>query len=106
MPRRDGTGPMGVGRRIGIGIENCKDLPMPGNSGFGLGRRMGFGFGNGQRRGRRKGFLLGWGCLRNNTASQVMDINSEQHALEEQAEVLQSELDLIKRRLSDINTKN
>ena len=106
MPRRDGTGPMGLGSRAGRGIGDCKDLPMPEDSRFGLGRRMGFGFGNGQGRGRRRGCFSGWGRLGNNAVSQVMDTNFEKHALEAQAQALQSELDLIKQRLSEIDTEN
>lgn len=44
MPRRNGTGPMGMGQMTGRGIGYCTGYAAPGytNAGFGMGRGIGF----------------------------------------------------------------
>lgn len=49
MPRRDGTGPQGVGSRTGRGLGNCAGEQTPTQS-------LGFGRGGGRGLVRRRGF--------------------------------------------------
>lgn len=44
MPRRDGTGPMGMGPMTGRGMGYCAGYAMPefANAGYGMGRGRGF----------------------------------------------------------------
>lgn len=58
MPRRNGTGPMGLGPMTGRGAGNCSGYgfsrsmnPVGGRGGFGFGRGFGCGFGRGFGRG-------------------------------------------------------
>ena len=53
MPRLDGTGPDGKGRKGGRGLGRCKEMPEQGGvelgRGQGLRRNAGGGFGEGHR---------------------------------------------------------
>jgi hypothetical protein len=111
MPRGDRTGPMGQGPRTGRGLGYCSGSETPGyaNSGPGLGFGMGGGGGRGMGggRGRRNMFfatgLPGW--LRFGpfgAPSHTPDPAAEKQALKNQADALQSQLDLIRKRLEDI----
>jgi hypothetical protein len=118
MPRGDGTGPMGMGAMTGRAAGHCSGFGMPGYAnpgpclGFrtGLGRGRGFGGGtgfggggHGWRHWFRATGLPGWMRCRGFASPYYKpDPESEKQALKSQAEALQSELDLIKTRLGEI----
>ena len=126
MPGGDRTGPMGMGAMTGRAAGWCAGSSMPGFStspsrrwggvGFGRGRGGGIGFG-GSRRGRRNMFyatgLPGY-MRRGDYAAdygypgvyQQPDPQMERQMLKDQAEALQAELDMIKKRLSEVEAKN
>jgi hypothetical protein len=127
MPSGDRTGPMGMGAQSGRAAGYCAGFGMPGYAnpvpgrGFGMGlgrgrggRGRGFGFGGGGRGWRHMYFatgLPGWARFGGYAAPygsftpyQNSDPEMERQALNSQAEALQSELDLIKKRLSEIET--
>jgi len=125
MPRGDRTGPLGMGPRTGRAGGWCSGYDMPGYAnpvpgrgfgmGFGRGRRFaGRGFGGGGRGGRYGYFAAGrpgWASFGPYEAPygyptpyRDPDPNQEKQALKNQAEALQSELESIKKRLSDIET--
>jgi hypothetical protein len=116
MPRGDGTGPMGMGPMTGRTAGYCAGFEIPGCANVGPGRGKGMGFGRGRRgggggfgggRGHRHWFyatgLPGW--MRSGAypaAYQKPDPDMEKQALKSQADALQSELELIKKRISEI----
>lgn len=120
MPGGDRTGPMGMGAMTGRAAGYCAGIgapgytnPVPGRSvgmGFGRGRgSCGRGFGGGGR-GWRNMFhatgLPGWMRFGGSAvAYQKPDPEIERQALKNQAEALQSELDFIKKRMGEIETK-
>ena len=118
MPRGDATGPMGRGPMTGRGAGYCAGLDMPGYTNNTVGRGFGMGFrrgtGVGGRRGRGGGFgfrnrfvttgLASFGGIFA-TPNQNADPEAEKQALNYQAEALQSEMDAIKKRLDELNTK-
>jgi hypothetical protein len=119
MPSGDRTGPMGMGARSGRAAGYCAGFGMPGYANPIPGRGFGMGFGRG-RGGGGRGFggggrgwrhmfyatgLPGWARFSGVAAPyQPPDPEAEKQALNSQAEALQSELDLIKKRLSEIET--
>ncbi len=121
MPRGNHTGPMGMGSMTGRGAGYCAGYGMPGyandttgrgfGGGFGRGRGPGF-FGRGWRSGpyyadRLQGMHLGgYGApYAYPPPYQATDPEMERQALNNQAKALQSELDAIKKRLSEMETK-
>jgi hypothetical protein len=117
MPRGDRTGPMGMGPMTGRAAGYCAGLGMPGYAspvpgrgfGMGFGRGRGFwgrGFGGGGRGFRHRYYatgLPGWMGFGGWTPPYWQpEPEFEKQTLKAQAEALQSELDLIKRRLSDL----
>jgi hypothetical protein len=105
MPRGDRTGPGGMGPMTGRGAGYCGGFGM----GFGRGGRFGGGAFGGAGRGWRHWFyatgLPSWMRFGGYTAPYLKpDPDMEKQALREQAESLQSELDFIKKRLSEIET--
>ena len=115
MPSGDRTGPMGMGARSGRAAGYCAGFGMPGYAnpipgrGFGRGRGAGGrGFGGGGHGWRHMFYatgLPGWARFGGYAAPyQPPDPEAEKQALNSQAEALQSELDLIKKRLSEIET--
>ena len=125
MPRGDGTGPMGMGAMSGHAAGYCAGFGMPGytnpapgrglGTGFGRGRgAWGRGFGGGSRGWRHMFYatgLPGWMRFGDNAASygypatyQKPDPEMEKQALKNQAEAMQSALDSINKRLSEIDT--
>lgn len=123
MPRGNGTGPMGMGSRTGRGAGYCAGSGMPGYLNSAPGRGFGAGFGGnvsgrgfgGGRRGRRNMFnatgLPGWLRSGGNipaygypASHQETDPEIEKRALRSQADALQSEMNLINKRLSEIET--
>ena len=116
MPRGDGTGPMGMGSTIGRKAGFCAGFGMAGHANSALGRGSGMGFGRrhgfgGGGRGWRHRFyatgLPGWMRFGEYAAPpQQSGPEMEKQTLENQATALQSELDAIKQRLSEIETGN
>lgn len=126
MPRGDRTGPMGAGPRTGRAAGYCSGSDVPGyaNPTFGRGFGMGFrrgggggrGFGGGGRGWRHMFYATGLpGWMRFGgyaepygypTPFQALDSKAEKQALKDQAEALQSELDFIKKRLDEIESKS
>jgi len=122
MPRGDGTGPMGVGAMTGRAAGYCAGFGMPGYANPAPGRGFGMGFGRGRGFGGRGGGrgwrhmfcatgLPGWMRFGGYAAPygyptpyQKPDPEMEKQELKNQAETLQSELDFIKKRLSEIET--
>jgi len=107
MPRRDGTGPMGTGsNRGGRGLGNCAVpgavLGQQDNAGQGLGQA---GAGRGWRRMFRACAMLG--AVRFGAAASAQDSGStgENQVLVKQNQALQSELDTIKKRLDEMETR-
>jgi hypothetical protein len=117
MPRGDRTGPMGSGPMTGRGMGYCGGSTGPGfispGPGYGFGRGGGFGrgfgrgFGPGRGRGwRHPGFGRFWGypypqatpysTFPPFTEEQEMDV------LEEQAKILEDELNQLKRRQAEL----
>jgi hypothetical protein len=119
MPRKDRTGPMGMGVMTGRAAGYCAGSGMPGYANPEPGRGFGMGFGRG-RGAWSRGFGGGGRGWRNMFHATVMpgwmrfggfaapyqkpDPEMEKQALTNQAEALQSELDLIKKRLGEIET--
>lgn len=104
MPGGNGTGPLGEGPGTGRRAGFCGGAIRPGN----LNPGSGFGFGG--RRGRGgKGFCgvnpasSGWrgfgGWVR---SAQTLEPQTERHILRSQAEALKTQLDLITRRLEEL----
>ncbi|MFA4838531.1 MAG: DUF5320 domain-containing protein [Candidatus Neomarinimicrobiota bacterium] len=104
MPRGDRTGPMGMGPMTGRAAGFCAGNGAPGYTNPVPGR--GFGMGRGGRgRGFRHWFyatgLPGWLRFGGIAApNQQYDPEMEKQAIKNQADLLQSELDSVKQRLS------
>lgn len=90
MPRRDGTGPMGMGSMTGRAMGVCVE-----NKGAGQGFRRGMGLGRG------KGFGRGYG-LNNNVVSIQQD---ELSLLKNQASMLEGTLNNVKEKISKLEQK-
>jgi hypothetical protein len=128
MPGGDGTGPIGMGPRTGRGMGLCAGSSTPGSMspvggrGFwGHGRGAGYptpgymspvggrgfwGRGRGGGRGRRHWFyatgLPFWARFGGYAAPQQPKKELERQALQGRAEALQSELDSIKKRMTEM----
>ena len=99
MPRGDGSGPMGSGPQTGKGAGFCIENPgpdyvnqMPGR-GLGRGFGRGRGFGGGMGRGRR----FGGGGLDVEQSPQ-----DERLILQKNVETLESQLNVINKRLKEL----
>jgi len=112
MPRGDGTGPMGMGPMTGRAAGYCAGYGMPGFANPAGGRGFGF-WGRGGGRGGGRGFrsrfyatgLPGW--MRGGAYPmpyQQANPEMRRQALESQAQALQSELDLIKKEIAELET--
>ncbi|MBN1518314.1 DUF5320 domain-containing protein [Candidatus Sumerlaeota bacterium] len=120
MPRGDRTGPMGAGPKSGRAAGYCAGFGAPGSMnqapgqgrGMGFGRGRGFAGGGGGGRGWRNMFratgMPGWmrfgGGYAAPMATPSMDPEMEKQALKNQADALQSELELIQKRLAEMET--
>jgi len=124
MPAGDRSGPMGMGPRTGRGAGYCSGSGMPGYAnlgprrGYGMGFRGGRGgwdrgFGGGGFRGGGRGWrnqfyatgLPGWMRYGGYAGPyQRPEPELEKQALRDEAEALQSELDSIRKRLSEIES--
>ncbi|KQC09219.1 MAG: hypothetical protein APR62_02860 [Smithella sp. SDB] len=121
MPRGDRTGPMGMGPMTGRMAGYCAGYNVPGymnnipGRGFSMGFGRGAGFGG--RGFRAGGFGLrnrfyatgvpGWARYGGGMAApyQNQDPEAEKQILSNQAELLQNEIDAIKKRLDELDTK-
>jgi hypothetical protein len=127
MPRGDRTGPMGMGVMTGRSAGYCAGSGMPGfanplsgrgyQASFGRGRGIHWGgFSRGGRGWRNRFFdtwYPNWRSFGGHTAPygyqvpyQKSDPELEKHFLKTQADALQSELQLINKRLADLETSS
>ena len=106
MPRRDGTGPNGMGSRTGRGLGMCTGDNAPGfGRGFGAGygrgggfrARNGYGFGYGYGYGFRGG-RGGWG----GNPGYAPDYPDTRETLEERAAFLEAELAALRQRMKEM----
>jgi hypothetical protein len=117
MPRGDRTGPMGYGPLTGRGMGYCAGSAGPGfmypGPGYGYGRGGGFGrgFGRGFGLGRGRGwghpgFGRFWGYPYPQTTPystfQPLSAKQEKEVIEEQARILEDELNQIKKRQTEL----
>lgn len=113
MPRGDGTGPSGMGPITGRGAGYCSGNETPGFVNSFLGRAFGGAFGRGGGRGRRTMFFAtgfpGWRRSAGVTPPYgyaepygAPDPEVEKQGLKNQASILQTTLDEVKRRLADL----
>lgn len=99
MPRRDATGPRGMGPRTGRGLGPCggNEVPMAAIApGIGLG--LGLGWRWGRRRGGRGGF--GPGPLAESVPAAPAN---DTQALRQQVAALESQLAAVKQQLEQID---
>lgn len=85
MPRKDGTGPMGLGSSTGRGLGNCIKYGVP--LAAGIATCLGF------RRGRGLGF------------GRQFSSTDELSVLKNQADQLENNLNEVKKRISDLEQK-
>lgn len=122
MPRGDGTGPRGLGAMTGRAAGFCAGFGAPGymnpvagrGGGFGMGFGRGRGFGGGGRGWRNRFFatgLPGWMRFGGYGApygypmsGSAPDPEMERQALRNQADAMESELNLIRRRLAEMES--
>lgn len=112
MPRGDGTGPMGMGTMSGRAMGFCAGFDRAGYENAVPGRGMSIGLGRGCRfgnggRGWRQGFyatgLPGWMRFGGNKSPfQKPNSEMEKQTLKNQAGILQSQLDQIRKRLGEM----
>ena len=106
MPRGDGTGPMGAGPMTGRALGNRAGVGGPG-----FVRGPGGGFGRGGGRGQRNRFyatgLPGWMRGGRGAVSPVgaPPTGTEKQWLENQAQALQTRLDEVRQRLSELGAE-
>jgi hypothetical protein len=115
MPRGNGTGPMGAGPKTGRGMGKCAGFATSGyakselkeTEGFGHGQCHGFGRRNGNG-GFRNRFnatgIPGWmrSLLHNEEAA--IDPDTKKTMLVRQSEQLQQQLDLVKKRIDEMDS--
>ena len=116
MPRGNGMGPQGMGPMTGRAGGLCAGNGHPGNIHTGAGRGCGFGGGRGGahqgrgRHGNRNMFLAtglpGWVRAGGGAGPESACGDIEKQALTIQAEALQSQLDVIRKRLAQLETKS
>ena len=122
MPRGNRTGPMGMGAMTGRGAGYCGGFGMPGYTNAAPGRGAGIGFGGGRGssvggRRRRNMFYAsghpgwmrfgGYGAPYGYPAHyQKPDPEFEKQALKDQAGALQAELELINKRLAEVESES
>lgn len=99
MPRRDGTGPMGMGAMTGRGIGVCTGVNVPVYGGW-VGRGCGRGFGRGFGRGQGLGYGQGYGFAANANYNYYQTNTKE--TLQAQKEQLKMALDAIEKRLESL----
>lgn len=112
MPFGDGTGPMGAGPMTGRAAGYCAGYGVPGrvNPGFGRGwgcRFWGRGGGHGWRHWYCASGLAGWARRGGGVVPPASGVAAprEKQWLENQAQALQTRLDEIRRRLSELEAE-
>lgn len=105
MPRGDRTGPMGAGPMTGRAAGFCTGSAAPGYANFGGGRGRGMGFDRGGGGGR--GFGRGFGRGRIGPAAPAVAHTGDQElaVLKQQAQQLQTDMELIQGRIHELETK-
>ena len=118
MPGGDRTGSMGAGPMTGRGAGYCGGFGKPGYAnpggaaGFGIGGGRCGGWGGGWgRHGHRHRFLTtglpGWARFGAWTASWLkLDPDAQMRALRGEAETLRSELEIIEKRIGELESEN
>ena len=120
MPAGDRTGPMGTGAMTGRRAGYCSGFGAPGYTSAGPGRRLGPGFrgGFGRARGFGRGFSGGGFGWRNRFYAAgpspwapvapvyytAPDPEAEKQGLKQQAQALESELEMIRKRLDEMES--
>ncbi len=117
MPGGDRTGPQGMGPMTGRGAGYCSGVAAPGYTSAGYGRGFGLGranWGGGGRGWRNRYYATGvpgWARYGAYPPPYAVpgpyaepDPDLQKQALKNQADALQAELDLVKKRLSDLET--
>lgn len=114
MPRGDGTGPRGMGTMTGRGAGYCVGFVASGytnpivEGGIGMGFGRGRGFGGGGRGWRNRFHAMGAPGRMQFAGYPAPygepDPETEKQAMKNHADALQSELDLIKKRLADVES--
>jgi hypothetical protein len=117
MPGGDRTGPRGMGPMTGRGAGYCAGYATPGyaNPGFGRGYGMGRGSGGGGGRGWRNMYyatgLPGWARYGGYATPYAVpgsyvepDPETQKQALTNQADALRTQLNLVEKRLADLET--
>ncbi len=123
MPGGDRTGPRGLGAMTGRAAGYCAGFDVPGRANPAVGRGLGMGFGKGGGawgrsfggRGRRNMFFAtghpGWARFGGYATPygyaapfQAPNPELEKQALKGQAEALQEELELVRKRLDELET--
>ena len=105
MPRRDGTGPNGMGSRTGRGLGICTGVNAPGfGQGYGAGYGRGGGFGFGFRGGR--GGWGGGGRWWGQAPGYAVGYADTGEALAERAALLEAELADVKQRIEAMKKEN
>lgn len=106
MPRGDRTGPMGMGPMTGRGAGYCNGFAAPGFANP-VGFKGGFGCGFGRGRGHRNMFratgMPGWGHEHYAYSGSRAATFDEKAFLTNQAELLENQLQQVKKRLSSLN---
>lgn len=115
MPRGDGTGPAGLGPMTGRAAGYCAGYSVPGYANPAFGRGLAWG-GRGWRHmyyatglpgwARWGGWHPVWGGLGAQAAWAQVDPELEKEALKNQVTSIESVLDRIKKRLSDLEGGN
>ena len=106
MPRRDGTGPMGMGSRTGRGMGNCPPSGTTGQMNANYSGGGGMWGARGAGRGAGRG-MCRWltGFRRWFSASELAagtPVENEEKVLRDQAAVLKKQLDEIDSRLNNL----
>jgi hypothetical protein len=89
MPRRDGTGPMGVGSMTGRGLGLCTGANAVK---YGAGLGMGLGLGLACRRGFGRGFGRGFAFNQTSSKTQKELLNEQKTMLQDRLEVIDKQL--------------
>lgn len=93
MPRRDGTGPMGMGAMTGRKLGICSGINTPDTGGW---------FGRGCGRGYGRGFARNWGFGFGRNPGLGAHQTAHKQALQAKKEQLQIELEAIDKRLESL----
>ena len=110
MPRRDGTGPMGLGTMTGRGLGVCSGInAVRYGGGYGAGSGLGLGLGSGLGLGLGLGLGSGLGCRRGfgrgfnrNINLDQAPVKTQKEMLLEQKELMQNRIDAISKQLEDL----